>query len=66
MIKIICLLYLLAGIVLHYGWLKTEKANSALNEASFWIKLIFTFYSIFVGPINIIKCAIQYFKERVK
>ncbi len=66
MIKIICLLYLLAGIALHYGWLKTEKANSALNGTNFWIKLIFTFYSIFVGPINVIKYAIQYFKERMK
>ena len=66
MIKIICILYLLSGFILHYSWLKTEKAQSALNETSFLIKLIFTFYSIFVGPINIIKYAIQYFKERVK
>lgn len=60
MIKLILFIYLLLGIQDLYGWLKTDKAKIVLNEVSTLAAIIFAFYAILAGPIQIAISIIKY------
>lgn len=63
---IFVVLYVLAGVIIHNAWVKTEQGIKVLNDYTLIVQFIVTLINISIGPIMYVYCILESFMKRRK